>query len=108
MSCTRCRNCQTFLALFTEPTFNWGERKNVTIGVASKKNTTSLAVLTLSVQVKSSVCSESCSQSCSGLINFTVTQRGRRVKTCEIEILGGKERGGIHAVTGPHLGCGFD
>lgn len=27
MGCSPCRNCQTFLRLFTKPTFNWGRKK---------------------------------------------------------------------------------
>lgn len=80
MNCTPWRDCQTFLCLFTKPTFNKGG-KNVTVDFMSKTNTKGLLVHVLSVQVKSSVFSESCSERCSGPINFTVTHQVRRVKS---------------------------
>lgn len=87
----------------------WGLRKNVTMGLKSKINTDVLDTHMVSLQVRSSMFSESCSQRCSGPINFTVTYQERRVKTCEEEgVQGGTKHLGIHAVTSPHLGCGFD
>lgn len=93
---------------------NWGQlrKKNGTMGLKSKINTDVPDTHMVSLQVKSSMFSESWSRCCSGPINFTVTYLERSVKSCEEEeeeeVQGGTRRPGIHAVTSPHLGCGSD
>lgn len=79
------------------------------MGLKSKINADVPDAHMVSLQVKSSMFSESRGQRCRGPINFTATY----LQSCEEEeeeegVQGGTRRPGIHAVTSPHLGCGSD
>lgn len=103
MSCTPCRDCQTFLCLFTEKPHFYRREGMWQSAFVSKKNTKAAVVPVLSVQVKSSVFSEGCSRRSSGPVNFYSNGPEERSKTCEREVQGCIECGKIHTPTSPRV-----